>query len=241
MLDTTTTTFDTRGGPLPVAVLLSQLRPLMNVNTTHPAPLAGVLQLIADAIPAVGGAAISRRRSGHTIPRTIAMTTPSLQAVEDAQSRTGSGPVVDTIRHQIMVTTENVAQDSRWPRLVGPLAGIPPVAAVSVPVRDSHERVTALTLYGDAVLPPAALDQLPTVVAILEMALVGLAQHEHVVNLRLATNSNRRIGIAVGILMAHHLSTADEAFDALSTASQLLNRKVADLAEDVILTGALPA
>ena len=52
--------------------------------------------------------------------------------------------------------------------------------------------------------------------------------------------SNRQIGMAVGILMARKLWTSDQAFAQLQTASQHLNRKLADIAAEVTTTGALP-
>jgi hypothetical protein len=58
-------------------------------------------------------------------------------------------------------------------------------------------------------------------------------------NLERALASNRRIGIAVGILMCRHQLTADEAFVMLKTQSQRSNVKVRELAETVIYTGTL--
>jgi hypothetical protein len=51
--------------------------------------------------------------------------------------------------------------------------------------------------------------------------------------------TNRRIGIAVGILMCRLGVTEDQAFAVLSKHSQDHNVKVRDLAEDVIYTGSL--
>lgn len=58
-------------------------------------------------------------------------------------------------------------------------------------------------------------------------------------NLQKALASNRVIGTALGILMANERLTADEAFDRLREASQFSNRKLRDLADDVVLTGTL--
>ena len=52
--------------------------------------------------------------------------------------------------------------------------------------------------------------------------------------------SNRRIGIAIGILMARAGHTDEQAFECLRDASQQHNRKLRDIAEDVIYTGAVP-
>ena len=58
-------------------------------------------------------------------------------------------------------------------------------------------------------------------------------------NLEVALATNRRIGIAVGILMCRSGVTEDQAFAVLSKHSQDRNTKVRELAEEVIYTGCL--
>ena len=59
------------------------------------------------------------------------------------------------------------------------------------------------------------------------------------VNLERALASNRRIGIAIGILMCQRQITDDQAFAVLKAHSQRDNVKVRELAEVVIFTGTL--
>lgn len=59
-------------------------------------------------------------------------------------------------------------------------------------------------------------------------------------NLRLALESNRRIGMAVGILMALRGVRESDAFDDLVQVSRTTNRKVREVAEHVVQTGELP-
>ena len=71
---------------------------------------------------------------------------------------------------------------------------------------------------------------------------VALGEAEaKVANLQKALSSNRQIGTALGIVMSRHMVTAEAAFDMLRTASQTNHRKLRDIAEDVILTGQVPA
>ena len=58
-------------------------------------------------------------------------------------------------------------------------------------------------------------------------------------DLEFALVTNRRIGIAVGILMCRLQVTEDQAFAVLCKHSQDHNVKVRDLAEEVIYTGSL--
>jgi hypothetical protein len=66
----------------------------------------------------------------------------------------------------------------------------------------------------------------------------GLIDAEKIANL-VALISARQIGVATGILIASLKITAAAAFELLRTASQRTHRKLRDVAEDVILTGAI--
>lgn len=63
---------------------------------------------------------------------------------------------------------------------------------------------------------------------------------DRVRNLEVALTTNRDIGVAIGIVMTTRQVTKDTAFDLLRTASQHLNRKLRDVADQVISTGSVP-
>jgi hypothetical protein len=68
----------------------------------------------------------------------------------------------------------------------------------------------------------------------------GLINRENlarIAQLEQALVTARKIGAALGIVMAARRITQDEAFEVLSTASQQANRKLRDLADDVVRTG----
>lgn len=68
----------------------------------------------------------------------------------------------------------------------------------------------------------------------------ALAQAQNqVANLETALSSNRRIGAAIGVLMASRQVTSQEAFALLRRASNESNRKLRDVADRVVLTGAI--
>lgn len=60
-----------------------------------------------------------------------------------------------------------------------------------------------------------------------------------IAQLRQALHTNRRIAMAVGILMAQRKTSEQDAFAALRNASQATHRRISDLAEDVIYLGDL--
>jgi AmiR/NasT family two-component response regulator len=59
----------------------------------------------------------------------------------------------------------------------------------------------------------------------------------HAAELQRALVSNRRIGMAMGILMERHRLTEEHAFDRLRDLSQRSNVKLRDVAEQLIYTG----
>ena len=59
----------------------------------------------------------------------------------------------------------------------------------------------------------------------------------HAQQLQRALVSNRRIGMAMGILMERHRVTEEQAFDQLRNLSQQGNIKLRDVAEQLIYTG----
>ena len=66
------------------------------------------------------------------------------------------------------------------------------------------------------------------------------AERDKIAHLEAALVSSRRIGAAIGILMAGRRVTYDQAFELLRVASQHGHRKLRDVAEDVIFTGDVP-
>lgn len=87
------------------------------------------------------------------------------------------------------------------------------------------------------VLDGAPHVSLPAEVTRLRRELADAA--EHTANLEAALATNRRIGMAIGILMATRKVAEDAAFEALRDASMRRNQKLRDVAEDVIHTGTL--
>ncbi len=68
---------------------------------------------------------------------------------------------------------------------------------------------------------------------------LGLA-HKQVAQLESGLRSNRRIGIAVGIVMERFRLTPDDAFGVLQRLSQERNEKLHAIAERIVDNGELP-
>lgn len=65
----------------------------------------------------------------------------------------------------------------------------------------------------------------------------GILSRSHAAQLEVALGSSRRIGAAIGIVMAHRKVNEVEAFQILCRASQNANTKLRHLADEVVYTG----
>ena len=94
----------------------------------------------------------------------------------------------------------------------------------------------ALNMFSDdpGALDASSADQGAVIAAFASVALMTLSARREVQELRAGLASNREIGKAVGLLMAAHRVTADEAFAILRKTSQDLNIKLASVAELVV-------
>jgi AmiR/NasT family two-component response regulator len=61
-----------------------------------------------------------------------------------------------------------------------------------------------------------------------------------IAHLQLALQTNRSIGVAIGIVMARRGLTVDQSFELLRDVSQQTHRRIRDLAEEIVYTGELP-
>jgi GAF domain-containing protein len=59
--------------------------------------------------------------------------------------------------------------------------------------------------------------------------------------LKSALSTSRTIGAAIGVLVERHRVTPEKAFDMLRRTSQNTNRRLADLADQLVQTGDLPS
>jgi hypothetical protein len=165
------------------------------------------------------------------------------RAVDEIQSETGEGPCRDAAHHELVVRSDDLAEDRRWP-IFGPKAAALGVhSAVSFQLflnRHETDRFGALNLYG---YEPASFDDrsvaLGDVLAALCSSVLAAAVARE--GLHAALQSRDLIGQAKGVLMERHRIAAAEAFQRLKDASQSLNRKVTDVAAHVAETGELPS
>ena len=180
-------------------------------------------------------------------PGTAVQTAPIVSDIDQHQLTTGEGPCLDALRGRNCVYAHDLAEHGQsWPRFAPRCVthGIRSVLAYRL--FNGTGTHGALNLYATL---PAAYGATARAVASVYAAHAGTAvavahsrdadihRTEH---LRQALTSRETIGQAQGILMERERITADQAFHVLRRASQHLNIKLREIAQDVIDTGALP-
>ncbi len=173
---------------------------------------------------------------GHRFT-SVAATDDIMRFIDRVQDQLDEGPCLEASTDQHVHLDQDIAVDSTWPKLAEVVLARTPVRAMlAIPLVHEGRRTGALNLFADK--PHAFTDESIGQGAILasfaSVALAGAHNAELAEQLAEGMASNREIGAAVGILMATHRISQDEAFALLSTASQRLNRKLRDIASGIV-------
>ncbi len=204
--------------------------------------LSALVDAAVDQVPGVRWASVTTLRSGTF--RTEAASDSVADRADAIQYDVGSGPCVDAVLDDTVYVTGDVSQDPRWgdfgPRAKGE-TGIVSVLSHRLNLLGGSNAVACLNMYSDA--EDAFGEEslaiglvLATHAAVLVTSVVERDRAHH---LQRALESNRDIGVAVGILMRDHALTRAQAFDVLRVASQDSNRKLVDVAAEVAETGTI--
>jgi GAF domain-containing protein len=165
------------------------------------------------------------------------------EALDAIQRESGEGPCLETLQEHQSYLVDDLLTEPRWPRFsrrAAEATGVRSMMSLSVFVQD--ETIGALNLYSRR---PEAFDEHDLAVSAIlvahgAVAIAHARERERAQNLEKAVESNREIGIAIGILMARGPRTRAHAFQQLRSASQHLHTKLRDIAATVVETGELP-
>jgi GAF domain-containing protein len=201
------------------------------------APLSQLAELSLELIP--GSAAAGVVLAGpHAW--TYATSDASIASLHQMQLDSGAGPVPEALRFGEARRIDDTAEDDRWPAICSAMAADGLRSCLILPLRTDREPGGALAIYGTE---PGCFSGAGHDVALLFAAQGGVAVRNAalyrncrrlVQNLHLALESRAVIEQAKGILVAEHGYPPDEAFKRLSVLSQNTNRKVKDIAADLV-------
>lgn len=166
--------------------------------------------------------------------------------LEDLQLATGEGPCVDTFVHDDTTVVDDLASDTRYPRIAAALAPQGVGAVLGVPVRLSGLPVGSLDVYRSAAhewddSETAALTRYSDVLEATIAAAVAADQAgELAEQLNYALDYRVPIERGVGYLMARNGVDHAAAFSRLRQAARSARRRIGDVAEELLRTGELP-
>jgi len=200
-----------------------------------------LVELAVENIDACQWAAITAWPKGKE-PYSPAVSDSVASRVDQIQYAVMEGPCLEAAKDDEPVSIPDLETDTQWPRFSRAVADELPVrAALAFPLGDHPDRI-ALNLYsGQANAFDAG--QVHDAGLFATQA-TGLMLHamtaQKAAHIEGALDSNRQIGMAIGVLMAQQNLTAGDAFELLKRTSNARKRKVRDIAAYVVESGELP-
>lgn len=200
--------------------------------------LAHVLRIVARTMPSVSAGSISLVRGGRVF--TSNASGADATSADDAQYRSGLGPNLIAIETGEQVRVEIEAEWDRWPEFAAAAVEAGFLSSLSTPLRVRDQSIGGLNLYGrDANGFGGQEPQLADLFAqhasvVVSNALAFTSVNETSEHLKEALASREVIGVATGLIMGQQGLTREQAFDVLRRVSQRENRKVRELASELI-------
>lgn len=200
--------------------------------------LREIVELVCAALESCSTAGITLL--DQTGPHTVAATSEATARIDSYQYATESGPCLHAYRNQVTNRVDSTQLDQRWPEFMELARSEGVNSILSYPLVVRNDGIGALNLYSEQ---EAAFDEEDERVgqAFATHATITLTHargHLHTEKTRLslerALQTRGIIDQAKGILMARTGTDADQAFESLRRASQRTNRKVFDLAQEIV-------
>ena len=204
--------------------------------------LDSVMTTIADLAKRTlpGASEVSVTFLERDTPRTVAFTGPLALNLDERQYERGYGPCLDCIVGGEPLVITSMREESRWPQFTEAAVQHGAGSSMSIPVPLQREVMAALNTYSvdEAAFDEHTVEQAKTFAAYAGVALANIhlyeAQGAVAEQLQQARQSRASIAQAKGIIMGQQRCTAVEAFNLLTKASQLDNRKLREIANDVV-------
>jgi GAF domain-containing protein len=205
-----------------------------------------VVRLAAEVVSPTAACGMTVRRDGR--PFTVSSSDDLAAQVDEIQYGADEGPCLESLRNGQIVEVDDLTRDERWRRYRPHAIARGVVSSLSLPLAVDGQVVAALNLYAKqagAFHEPArqhAEAFAAQCAAALALTLRQADQADLHQQLNEAMTSRSVIDQAIGILMGQQRCNATTAFDLLRQASQHRNRKLRDVAVEIItnVTGEPP-
>jgi GAF domain-containing protein len=173
-------------------------------------------------------------------PEVLASTDPRVAALHRLQIEADEGPLIAAIRQPCPVVIGDVEAETWWSaEWIAQARAVGIRSAAHLPLLVGGRAAAVLSLYGG--VPDAfGTDELAVAHILARHASVAIATARQEVALAQAIDARKLVGQAMGILMERYDLDPDRAFEVLKRFSQQNNRKLRDVAQELIDTRQLP-
>jgi transcriptional regulator with GAF, ATPase, and Fis domain len=200
--------------------------------------LRRLTRLAVDLVP--GGTAAALTIEDKDKALTFAASDARIDKLHELQFSAAEGPAVEVLRRNEPRQVDDIAGERRWPVFCQAASGAGFASCLMLPLRTDRRPAGAVSLYARE---PHAFRGVSHDLALLFAAQGGTAVHnaavyrtcrELVDNLHTALGSRAVIEQAKGILHARLRISPDEAFRLMKLRSHRTNRKVREIADDLV-------
>ena len=216
---------------------LGQLARDLHAHTGVEETLDEIVRTALRLLPRAEWASISLVKARRQVESRAA--SGELPRIVDAiQNETRQGPCLDAAYREQIVRVPDLSRELRWPRFAHRAWEAGARSMLSVQFFIENRDIGALNLYGAGVgVFEEECEQVAVLVA--THAAIALADAKQITGLTDALVNRDLIGQAKGVLMERYKLSTHQAFVLLTAAATTTNRKVTDIAEELVLTGHL--
>lgn len=197
-----------------------------------------ICKIAVRAVPGADGASLTA--FSETGPGAVAASDEWARTLDETQFVEHEGPCLDAARSGLVFRVRDTASEMRWPSYMPRANELGAYSMLSLPMTAEAKLIGALNLYSRK---PDNFG--PEEISIAEIisghaslashvASTLIAQKTLAAQLREAMNSRAAIEQAKGIVMSTMRCSPDEAFEVLRQQSQAENRKLREIAEELV-------
>lgn len=199
--------------------------------------LGRIVVAATQTVPGADDASITvRHLDGHL--ETTAATDEVVRYADELQYELREGPCYDAVTVESATYSRDLSRDTQWPRFGPKVAELGLLSQMAVRLSNDGGRVTGLNLYSRTRNSFEDHEALPQLFA--SHARVALGYATELQSLQGAIGTREIIGKAIGIVMERYKLTPERAFEFLIRLSQNSNRKLRDIAAELVRVTSSP-
>ena len=218
--------------------VLAELARIVLADETMDSVLSRVAHMTKQVLPGADEVSVTLVTSKGAA--TAAYTGEMAMQADERQYGLDGGPCLDAGRGGVVLLIRDMRTEDRWPDYAPQAAQAGVLSSLSVPLPIQEDVVGALNIYSTA--PNAFSDEdIKAAEAFAAYAAIAVSNANTFVStaeladqMKAAMMSRVDIEQAKGILMAREGMTPDAAFEVLVRASQRENRKLRDIAREIV-------